>query len=348
MKIKKKQISKTYSSIYSIKFINDNNFKFEFLNLGCYIKSVKIPYTNSNKSEDVILGYKKLKDIKNNVSYFNTIIGRVAGRISNSFFKIDRKKYILFNNNKKHHLHGGLNGFNKKIWKIVKIEKKYNFVSCTMVYNSPHLEEGYPGNLKCYVKYSLNNQNQIIIDFKAKTDRRTLVNLTNHNYWNFNGHNKFYNNIENHKILINSKKYCEVNKHLLPTGKILNVNKTKFDFRKFKKINKKILYNKGIDNFFISANKEIKIQKIAEIYSPLTKMGMELFSDQPGIQFYTGNNMLKKYKGKKRRSYGKNFGLCLEPQNYPNSINTKNFPKKILNKNKIYKSKTIFCLKNNY
>ena len=348
MKIKKKQIYKNNDNIYLIEFINDNNFKFKFLNLGCYIKSIKIPYLNSEKSEDVILGYKNLKDIKNDKSYFNATIGRVAGRISNSFFELDKKKYTLFNNDKKHHLHGGMYGFNKKIWQIMKLKKEYNYASCTMIYNSPHLEEGYPGNLKCYVKYSLNNQNQIIIDFKAKTDKKTLVNLTNHNYWNFNGHNNFYNNIANHEILINARKYYEVNRDLLPTGRILNVKKTTFDFTKFKKINPKILKKNGIDNFFIKNNEKNQIRKIAEVYSPLTKMGMELFTDQIGIQFYTGNNMKKRYNGKKGRSYGKNYGLCLEPQKYPNSFNAKKFSGIILDRNKIYKSTIKFCLKNDY
>ena len=135
---------------------------------------------------------------------------------------------------------------------------------------------------------------------------------------------------------------------MLPTGKILNVNKTKFDFKKFKKINKKILYNKGIDNFFISTNKKIKIQKIAEIYSPLTKMGMQLFSDQPGIQFYTGNMMEKSYNGKMNKRYGYQHALCFEPQLFPNAINHKYFKSPIIHRGDKYRSLIIMKLKNDF
>tara|TARA_Y100001970_G_C13997744_1_gene731687 strand:- start:256 stop:909 length:654 start_codon:yes stop_codon:yes gene_type:complete len=217
-----------------------------------------------------------------------------------------------------------------------------------MYYNSADLEEGYPGNLKCFVEYQLNNNNQIIINYKAISDKNTLVNLTNHNYWNFNGHNKHYGNIYNHLALIKADKYCEINKKLLPTGRIIKVKGTKLNFNSFKKINPKVLKSSGIDNYFIQNKKNNQISKIAEVYSPLTKMGMTIYSNQPGVQFYSGNNMKSKYKGKKGKYYGVHYGLCFEPQKYPNAININNFPSIILKKGDIYNSKIKICLKNKY
>ena len=350
MEISKKKLATINNKIiYSIELENDNGFRFNFINFGCCIRNIIIPYSKkNNKFEDVVLGYKNLDNIINDKSYFNCIIGRVAGRISNSSFFLNNKKYNLHNNEKKHHLHGGKCGFNKKIWNIKNLENNNDSVVCTMNYKSVHLEEGYPGNLECYTKYSLNNKNQITVEFEANSDRDTLVNLTNHNYWNFNGHLKYYNNIENHILSINSNKYCEVDNELIPSGKIINTTKTKFDFNNPKKISYNILKNGGIDNYFIFKKNNKRVKKILKIFSPVTRMGMILFSNQPGLQFYTGNNLDGNYIGKNNHNYGKNYGLCFEPQLYPNAINIKNFPSIVLKKGENYKSKTIFSLKNNF
>ena len=346
---KNKLAKKNNKTIYSIEFTNDNGFKFNFINLGCYIKNVIIPYSKKNdKFEDVVLGYNNLKNIINDKSYFNCIVGRVAGRISNSSFFLNNKKYNLFNNEKKHHLHGGKYGFNRKIWNIKDIENNNNSIVCSMNYKSLHLEEGYPGNLECYVKYSLNNKNQITIEFQAISDKDTLVNLTNHNYWNFNGHTLNYNNIENHILSINSNKYCEVDNELIPNGKIISTAKTKYNFHNQKKIGLNTLKKGGIDNYYIFRNYKKTVNKVLKVFSPSTGMGMILLSDQPGLQFYTGNNLNCDYIGKNNRYYGKNFGLCFEPQLYPNAINIRNFPSIVLKKGNTYKSKVVFNLINNF
>jgi len=350
MKIKKKLIkTKNKNKIYSISLINDNNFKLEFLNFGCYIKKIIIPYLNNfRKFEDIIIGYENLKDIFKDNSSFNSTIGRVAGRISKSKFTLKNKTYKLSKNDGNHHIHGGNKGFNKKIWKIINLKKNNNLASCKMYYESKDLEEGYPGNLKCYATYTLNNKNQFVIEFKVKTDKETIVNLTNHNYWNFNGHRNHYHNISNHLLKINSNRYCEVDNNLLVTGKIIKELPRYYNFKRTKFIGKNVLKNGGIDNYFICNNRSDKLKKILEVSSPLTKMGMILYSNQKGIQFYTGNNLKNIIKGKKNKKYGKNFGVCFEAQNYPNSINIKNFPNIILKKNKIYKSKIIYHLKNDF
>jgi len=349
MKIIKKKIGQIKNKkIYSIELINDNNFRLKFLNFGCYITNIIIPYNNKAKDEDVVLGYENFKDFLKDKDYLNCVIGRVAGRISDSKFKLNNIVYKLFKNEKINHLHGGKEGFNKKFWEIKSLKKNKNLAQCVFHYNSPHLEEQYPGNINCNIKYKLDNRNRITIEFNAKSDRDTILNLTNHNYWNFNGHKNFYSNISNHKVSIYADKFLKKNKNLIPRKKISNLKGTKFDYRLSKEIGKNILKKGGVDNYFINKKSQKKLKKISEVFSPKTKMGMVLFSNQPGIQFYTGNNMKYNYKGKNNRKYGKNFGLCFEPQKYPNAINTKSFPSIVLKKDKRYKSHIVFCLKNNF
>ena len=168
--------------VFSLTFINNNNYKINFYNFGGYIHQIHIPYqSNKERTEDVLLGYNDFDDCKISRGYFNSIIGRVGNRIGNAKFNLNNKEYNLFKNDPPNHLHGGEEGFNKKIWKILKIEENSNFLSCTMEYVSPHLEENYPGNLDCKAKFTLNNNNEFIISFCAKTDEDTIVNLTNHN-----------------------------------------------------------------------------------------------------------------------------------------------------------------------
>ena len=350
MEIKKNKINlKKKNNVYSIQFINKNGFKFKFINFGCYISNICIPYKNQKKLfEDVILGYKNFNEVQKDKSFLNCTIGRVAGRIANSSFRLSGKRYNLNNNEKKHHIHGGDSGFNKKVWNIVNLNKNSKSLSCKMVYRSSDLEEGYPGELLCSTIYTLNNNNEIIIKFHATTNKDTIVNLTNHNYWNFNGHSEYYNNIGNHVLFIDADRYCVIDTDFIPTGKIISLSGKKIDFRKPKIIGSDILEKGGIDHYYINKNYNNKLIKVLEVFSPSTKMGLTMWSNQPGLQLYTGNNMEAFYNGKNNLNYGKNYGLCLEPQKYPNSFNAKKFSGIILDRNKIYKSTIKFCLKNDY
>ena len=347
--IKKKIADINNQPIYKITFTNKNNYKISFYNFGGYINNIFIPYNNKlHEHEDVLLGYRNFEEYISDQSYLNCIIGRVCGRISNAQFSLNNDKYKLFPNDRNHHLHGGKYGFNKKIWNIDFLDKNVDEMFCLLRYRSSHLEEGYPGNLECKVKYILNNKNQFIIKFSATSDHDTLVNLTNHNYWNFHGHRKFYQNILNHRIQIFSDSYCEIDKDFIPTGKIKKINKKKYDFNKLKIIDHYELEDYGIDHCYIIKKYNGKLKKIASVYSDKTKMGVQILSDQPCLQFYTGNMMKKSYSGKFNRNYGYQHALCLEPQLFPNSINQKNFKTSLLYKGKRYESRILMQLENNF
>ena len=334
--------------IESVEVINDNNFSFTFYNFGGYIHEVNIPYLNrEDTTEDVLLGYGDVDGVLNSHGYFNSIVGRVANRIGGAQFSLNDKNFKLFPNTPPNHLHGGKTGFNKKIWKIDKIEENKDSTKCVLSYFSPDMEENYPGNLDCKAIYELNNHNELSIEFHATTDQETIVNLTNHNYWNFHGHQDYYQNNLDHVVQIISDKICETDLESIPTGNLLKVSGTKFDLRKPLIVDKEFLNSGGIDHNYALDDQSMQVP-VAEIYSKKTKMGVEYFTNQKGIQFYTGNMMLDNYVGKENKSYGMQYGMCLEPQNYPNAINQSNFPSAILRKNKNYLSKIKIKLRNDF
>ena len=349
MKFSKKIIhSISGNDIHSITIVNDNNFKITFYTYGGYIHEVHIPYHNQEeKTEDVLLGYGNIDGVLESHGYFNTIVGRVANRIGSSKFSIDNNEYQLYSNVAPNHLHGGKVGFNKKILKIENIEEQTDSIKCIMKYLSQDMEENYPGNLDCTVTYELNNNNELLIDFGATSDKDTIVNMTNHNYWNFHGHGDSYQNNEDHVVCIDSKSICETDEQSIPTGKILNVEESKFDLQKDFLINKDFLSSGGIDHNYILEDQTMK-ESVAKIYSKKTRLGVEYFTNQNGIQFYTGNMMLDKYIGKYEKPYGFQYGMCLEPQHFPDAINHQNFPSPILRKNKNYLSKIKIKLRNDF
>ena len=336
------------NDIHSITFINDNNFQITFYTYGGYIHNVIIPYKNDpNKFEDVILGYDDFNECLEAPGYFNSIIGRVGNRISNSKFTLNNNTYKLYNNAGENHLHGGKEGFNKKIWSIDNISKNNNEVTCELSYVSKNSEEGYPGNLDCIVTYTLNNQNEFIINNSAVSDQDTIVNMTNHNYWNFHGHGDNYKNITDHTVKIFSSHVYENNQQFIPTGKLLPVANTQFDFVSEKIINQNFLDNGGVDNNYDFENDQI-LKEVSMAYSNLTRMGVTYLSDQPGNQFYTGNMMAESYKGKYNRKYGLQYGFCFEPQFPPNGINEENFQSPILKAHEKYESNIMIKLSNSF
>ena len=349
MKIKiEKIVNPSQLNIQSVEIHNDNNFSFKFYTYGGYIHEVNIPIRNQeDKTEDVLLGYGNIEGVLESHGYFNSIVGRVANRIGSSKFNIYNKEYQLYPNTPPDHLHGGKVGFNKKIWKIENTEETKHSIKCVMKYLSHDMEENYPGNLDCTVTYEFNNNNELLIDFQAISDQDTIVNMTNHNYWNFHGHGNNYQNNEDHIVYINSASICETDKLSIPTGKILEVKGTKFDLQKDFLINKDFLNSGGIDHNYVLQDQSMT-DVVARIYSKKTGLGVDYFTNQHGIQFYTGNMMLDRYIGKHNKSYGLQYGMCLEPQHYPDAINNNNFPSPILIKNKNYLSKIKIKLRNDF
>ena len=346
--IKEKIYSINENNIYSISLINDNNFKIIFYTYGGYIHKIIIPYKNNpDKFEDVILGYDDFSQLLKAPGYFNGIIGRVGNRISNSKFTLNNIVYKLNSNSGDDHLHGGKEGFNKKIWKINNIVKSHDKITCELGYLSKNLEEGYPGNLDCKVTYSLNNKNEFTIRNSAISDRDTIVNITNHNYWNFHGHGVHYKNIADHTVKIFSENVYENNEKSIPTGKILSIKNTKFDFMNEKIITQDFLDKGGIDNNY-DIGDDSRLKEVAIAYSNITRMGVTYLSDQHGNQFYTGNMMINSYKGKYNRKYGLQYGFCFEPQLPPNGINEFSFKSPILLANEKYNSTIKIKLSNNF
>ena len=256
-------------------------------------------------------------------------------------------EYKLYSNEKNNHLHGGKEGFNKKIWKIVDIKKTSESIKVELTYQSKHLEENYPGNLNCKTIYELNNNNEILISFNATTDQDTIVNMTNHNYWNFHGHKDNYKNITEHVVRILSNQICETDEGSIPTGKLLDVVDTKYDLNNSFEIDNAFLDSGGIDHNYVLKDHSID-KSIASIYSNITGLGVEYSTDQPGIQFYTGNMMKESYNGKHDRNYGLQYGMCLETQIFPDAINQPNFPSTILKKGEKYTSNTKIKLRNDF
>ena len=331
-----------------IKITNSNNYSFSFYTFGGYMSEACIPSSsNPSEVEDVLLGYGNLDDCLEADGYFNSIIGRVCNRIGKSKFKLNGEEYKLYSNTSPDHLHGGKEGFNKKIWKIEDINKSEKSIKVTLTYHSKHLEENYPGNLDCTTTYELNNNNEIIISFNAITDQDTIINMTNHNYWNFHGHKNNYKDITNHIVKISSDHICETDEGSIPTGKLLDVANTKFDLNNDFEINQSFLENGGIDHNYVLKGHSID-KVVAYIYSKITGMGVEYSTDQPGIQFYTGNMMKESYNGKHNRNYGLQYGMCLETQIFPDAINQPDFPSTILKKGETYSSNTKIKLRNDF
>ena len=320
--------------IFTLK--NSKNISVKILSYGGIIKEINIP-DRKGTFKNVVLDYDKIESYNTDRSYLGAIIGRYANRIQNGKFKIDDSVYSLAQNNNENHLHGGLVGFDKVIW-IAKTDIKENSASLILKYFSRDMEEGYPGNLKVSVIYTLTNDNELDIEYSANTDKKTIINLTNHSYFNLTGEKE---NIDNHLLKINSKEYIPVNSNLIPIGQFENVANTPFDFNNYKSIGKEInsknnqlSIGNGYDHCWVLNKKYNEYGLSASLYDKISGRLLEIYSDQPGIQVYTGNYLSDPFI--------KRQGICLETQHYPDSPNQKKYPSTLLNPNEEYYSKTSF------
>ena len=296
--------------------------------------------------EDVVLGFDKLSDYENKSPYFGALIGRYGNRIADGKFSIENKNYTLERNNNENHLHGGLKGFDKVVWEA---KEEYNDSSATLSlkYLSEDMEEGYPGNLDVTVTYSLNNDDELSVRYEAKTDKITIINLTQHSYFNLTAN--FSNDILNHKILINADSYLPVDPTLIPTGELREVIGTPFNFLESKRVgkdidseNRQLEYGNGYDHCWVINDQNQGIRFVASAYEEVSGRLLEVFSDQPGLQFYSGNFLDGSLDSKGDGFYNFRTGFCLETQHYPNSPNEINFPSTLLQPGERYLSETIF------
>src|SRR5688572_14161180 len=313
-------------------------------NYGGIVVSIKTEDRNGI-FEDIVLGFDSLSSYVKNNPFFGCIVGRYGNRIAKGKFKLDGQTYNLAVNNGQNHLHGGVKGFDKVVWAGDNY-KTPDGVVVKLTYTSKDMEEGYPGNLQTEVTYTLTNDNELKIDYKATTDKKTVVKLTNHSYFNLSGNTK--TDILNHTVTLAASRFLPVDKGLIPTGELKDVKGTPFDFTTphviGERINDKdqqIQYGGGYDHCWVFDNND-NLSPVATVYDSTSGRFMEVFTTEPAVQFYSGNFLNGTVTGKFNTLYTKRFGLCLETQHYPDSPNQPAFPSTVLNPGDVYTSQTIY------
>ncbi len=317
--------------IYTMK--SSTGIEVQIMTYGGAIVSIKTPDKNGILGE-VTLGFDNLPDYENNRVFFGASIGRFGNRIAKGKFSIDDVEYKLETNDGENHLHGGVLGFDRVIWDAEAIDCENPAIKLS--YLSKDGEEGYPGNLEVAITYSLKGDS-LEIDYEAKTDKSTPVNLTNHTFYNLAGDGK----ILNHILTINSKSYTPIGKTLIPTGEIASIKNTPFDFTEPISIGERIAETGyGYDHNYVLTDSDKKLKYASKLYEPNSGKYMEILTTEPGLQFYSGN-FLNGSLSNGDRIFERYSGLCLETQHFPDSPNQPNFPSTILKPDDVYKSQTI-------
>jgi aldose 1-epimerase len=309
---------------------NDLGFEVSINTYGGAITSLKTPDRHGIFGV-IVLGFDTLDEYVRNPRYFGALIGRHANRIASGKFSLNGVQYQLSKNNGANHLHGGFNGFDKRVWSA-----RQDGNTLHLSYFSKDGEEGYPGNLTALVDYTLLD-NELRIDYRATTDRDTIVNLTNHSYFNLRGEGT----ILDHELTLNADSFTPVAEDLIPTGEIRSVEGTPMDFRKRKVIGSHIP-DVQYDHNFVLNDWNGSLRLVARLYEPVSGRVLEILTTEPGIQFYSGNFLDGSLVGKNGMVYKKYAGLCLEPQHFPDAPNHPNFPSTLLCPGEEYKQSTIF------
>lgn len=328
-------------SVFEYKLTNTNGMVVKIINYGATVTQILVP-DKKGEMGDVVLGFDSLRGyLQSNNPYFGCIVGRYANRIANARFTLDGKEFTLAANNNGNTLHGGLKGFDKVIWKLKGKEINDEHSTLGFQYFSKDGEEGYPGNLEVTVAYSLLPTNEIKIDYIATTDKLTPVNLTNHSYFNLSAGTDL--SILDHELMLKADEYTPVNNQLIPTGKIDPVKGTAMDFNTAKKIGKEIAQVEGgFDHNWILNRTGNGPELLGTLYHAPSGRFMEVFTTQPGVQFYSGNFLDGSLTGKSGKKYVKHAGLCLETQHFPDSPNQPAFPNTILKPGEVYHQTTIY------
>ncbi|MFD1172308.1 aldose epimerase family protein [Oceanobacillus picturae] len=340
VKIESRNLEKAWKE-YTL--TNDHGMQVNVLNFGGIITKMLVP-DKADNLENVVLGYADYKEYQSNPNYFGAIIGPVAGRIANSQFALDGLEYKLENNEGAHHLHGGSTGFHQVIWDVESFEKS-DAVGLVLSYTRADGEGGYPGNVDIQVTYTLHQNNQFEISYTASTDKTTPLTLTNHSYFNLSGNLR--NTLHEQHVSIDSDHVVELDEKLIPTGELLSVEGTTFDFRESRALQdgfngdteQNRVAGQGIDHYFIfnGSNEAAK----ATIADPVSGRKMTVQTDQPGMVMYTSNNLpegLKLQEGTSRQY----LGVCFETQTSPASLHHEGFPGVVLNPGKVYQTRTLF------
>jgi aldose 1-epimerase len=320
---------------------NANLCQVQIINYGAIVRSVRIPDSNG-KLADVVLGLDTLRAYENAPAYFGAIVGRYGNRIRNGQFALDGQTYTLATNNGPNHLHGGVKGFHQMVWRAEASEAAE---SVHLTHTSPNGHEGYPGRLTAQVTYTLTGNNALKIAYRATTDQPTLVNMTNHSYFNLAGEGT----ILDHVLTLNASHFTPVDDTLIPTGEIRSIRNTPMDFTRPTRIgdrlgsdDQQIQYGGGYDHNWVIDHPSPSLTEFANLWDPKSGRRMTVATTEPGVQFYSGNFLDGSLLGSGGRSYVKRSGLCLETQHFPNSPNQPNFPSARLNPGEDFHSETVY------
>jgi len=330
----------TAISLYTM--TNGKGVTMKVIDYGGIIVSLMVP-AKDGKTVDVILGYDSLAAYEKQNPFFGALVGRYGNRIGKGKFTLDGKEYDLVKNNNGNHLHGGTKGFDKVVWDIQEAPSAEG-ARLKLSYLSKDMEEGYPGNLNVEIFYTLTEDNTVKFEYKATTDKKTIVNLTQHTYFNLNGGKS---DILSHELALNADRFVVIDQSLIPTGELRPVEGTPFDFRTpvamGERINVKdqqIEYGRGYDHCWVINGEGLK--PTAVVFDPLSGIEMTVQTTEPGVQFYTGNFLDGSLTGKNNVVYKQRTGFCLETQHFPDSPNKKQFPPVVLKPGDTYSSVTTF------
>ena len=321
--------------------------KVKIINYGAIVVSIEVP-DKYGKINDVVLGYDSIEGYVQDPSYFGAIVGRIGNRIAKGKFSLDGQDYTLAINNNENHLHGGIKGFNKRVWspEIIKLN---DAPALKLTYVSSDGEEGYPGNLTLEVTYSISSENELIIHYLGKTDKATILNPTNHSYFNLGGEGS--GDILDHILKINADYFTPVDEGLIPLGDHKSVLGTPMDFLSPKKIGDRINNNDdqlkvglGYDHNWVFNDWDGTLKLGVSLFDPQSGRLMEVLTTEPGVQFYSGNFLDGTNIGKNQKAYQYRSALCLETDHFPDSQKNPNFPRVVIRTGEEYKQKTIYKL----
>lgn len=327
------------AKLFDCTLTNRHGCSMRVTNFGGRVMSLFVPDRNGSL-EDVVLGYDTPQEYAKGNPYFGSLIGRFGNRLASGKFSLDGKYYQLPTNDHSNCLHGGPIGFHNIVWDVPHQSNN----ELKLQYLSPDGEAGFPGNLLCQVTYQLTDANELKIDYHATTDASTIINLTHHSFFNLKGEG----DILNHQLMINGNQFCPVNESLIPTGQLQPVRNTPFDFTKPTVIGSRINQDdiqlrmgNGYDHCWV-LNKDQVLSLAAQTFEPQSGRTMEVWTTEPGLQFYSGNFLNGKEGGKQGKQYAFRSGFCLEAQHFPDSPNHPNFPSTVLRPRETYRQQTIY------